>query len=236
MNNRSVIPMHGKIINYDSETEIGLVSGENGKNYTLSIVDCRSMIPPKAGLNVNFEPHIDKATNIYVISAEVPHNAPVESTHHAAKKPRSNLPRLVAIGSLVIVIALLIYAELNRKKTREGHDFYASQIKQIETLLINGNCTEAKDEYLRAKETRNTIEKRGFYFSMHNHAQQAHAIEIAECYAHKNEYNEAISMLDINDTHTPDYFTRASVIYNDAGDTEMAEKAKSLADEFDTTR
>lgn len=236
MNNRSVIPMHGKIINYDSEIEIGIVSGEDGKNYTLSIVDCRSIVPPKAGLNVNFEPDDDKATKIHVIAAAVSHNTPPESTQHVAKKPLSNIPRLVAIGSLVIVIALLIYAELNRKKTREGHDFYASQIKQIETLLVNENCSGAKDEYLHAKDTRNQIEKRGFYFSMHNHAQQAHAIEIAECYARKNEYSEAIHMLDINDTHTPDYLTRASVIYNDAGDIEMAAKAKALADEFDTTR
>lgn len=228
--------MHGKIINYDSETEIGIVCGEDGKNYTLSIIDCRSIILPKAGLNVNFEPHDDKATEVNVISAEVPHNTPLESIQHVAKKPLSNIPRLVAIGSLVIVTALLIYAELNRKKTREGHDFYASQIQQIETLLVNENCSGAKDEYLHAKDTRNKIEKRGFYFSMNNHSEQAHAIDIAECYAHKNEYSEAISMLDINDTHTPDYLTRASIIYNDSGDIEMAAKAKALADEFDTTR
>lgn len=231
-----MLPMHGKIINYDRETEIGIIKAENGANYTLSIVDCRSVIVPKMGADVNFEPHDDKATQIYVISAEVPHSSPSEPIHHVPKKPTSNLPRLVAMGSLLFVIALLIYAELHRKKTREGHDFYASQIKEIETLLINENCAGARDEYLHAKETRDKIEKRGFYFSMHTHAQQAHAIEIAECYARKNEYTEAISMLDINGRETPDYFMRASVIYNDSGDTEMASKAKSLADEFDTSR
>lgn len=228
--------MHGKIIIYDSEVEIGLVRGEDGKNYTLSILDCRSSIAPIIGVDVNFEPHEDKATEIYVISTEVHHNSLAESIHHIPKKSPSTIPRLVAIGSLLIFIALLIYAELNRKKTREGHDFYASQIKEIEKQLINENCTGAKDEYFHAKDTRNKIEKRGFYFSMNNHAEQAHAIEIAECYARKNEYSEAISMLDINDTHTPDYLLRASVIYKGSGDIEMAEKAKSMADEFDTSR
>ena len=66
--------MHGKIINYDSEVEIGLVRGEDGKNYTLSILDCRSSIAPIIGVDVNFEPHEDKATEIYVLSTEVHHS------------------------------------------------------------------------------------------------------------------------------------------------------------------
>ena len=50
------------------------------------------------------------------------------------------------------------------------------------------------------------------------------------------EYDKAIGMLDIKGLHTPDYLLRASVIYKDSGDTQMAAEAKSMADEFDTSR
>lgn len=228
--------MHGKITNYDSETEIGTIRADNGKDYTLSVLDIRSNIVPKIGLYVNFEPHDDKATEVYVISEEVHHATPPEFIHHVPKKSSSIVPSIVGIVSLLLFIGLVIYAELHRKETREGHEFYASQIKKIETLLLHKNCSGAKDEYYHAKDTREKIEKRGFYFSMDTHAQQAHALEIAECYARINEYDEAVSMLDINGRHTPDYLLRASVIYENSGDTEMAEKAKSLADEFDISR
>ncbi|MFA6187642.1 MAG: hypothetical protein WC680_00020 [Sulfuricurvum sp.] len=232
--------MHGKIINYDSETEIGIISGEDAKNYTISIVDCRSIIPPNIDSEVNFEPHGDKATEIYVISSEVhptsSHSSLHEQTHHVPKKPPKTLLPVVLIGSLLIFIGVLIYGELDRRNMKEVQDLYESQIKKIETLLISENCTDAKNEYLRAKKTRDKISKMGLYYSLDTHARQAHAIEIAECYAHKNEFDEAINMLNINGIHDPDYLLRASVIYKDSGDTEMADEARSMADKFDTSR
>lgn len=228
--------MYGKIISYDYETEIGLIKGEDNNNYTMSVVDCRSVILVTVGAEVNFEPHADQATEIYVLSSEVHHRSPPESIHHTPKKSPSILPSLFGIVSLLLFIGLMIYVELHRKQTREGHAFYAAQIEEINTLLIHENCTGAKNEYFHAKGTREKIDKKGFYFNMHTHAQQAYAIEIAECYARKNEYDEAIGMLDINGRHTPNYLLRASVIYKNSGDTEMAEKAKSLADEFDISR
>lgn len=156
--------------------------------------------------------------------------------HEEIKKPTSILPRLVAIGSLLIFIGVLIYGELNRREMKEWHDLYESQIKQIKTLLINEDCSGAKSEYFHAKDTRNKIEKMGLYFSLDTHARQANSIDIAECFARVREYDKAIAMLDIKGLHTPDYLLRASVIYKDSGDTQMAAEAKSMADEFDTSR
>lgn len=228
--------MHGKIINYDSETEIGMIKGEDAKSYTMSIVDCRSIIPPNIGAEVNFEPDGDKATEIYVISSEVHSAPPYEQTHHVPKKPTKTLLPFVLISSLIGFIAILVYSEIDRMKMAKVDDLYESQIKNIETLLISENCADAKNEYFHAKETREKISKIGLYYSLDTHARQAHAIEIAECFARKNEFDEAVKMLDIKEIHTPDYYMRASVIYKGSGDTEMADKAQSMADKFDTSR
>ncbi|MDP3265654.1 MAG: hypothetical protein Q8M39_02375 [Sulfuricurvum sp.] len=231
--------MHGKIIIYDNETEIGIIKGEDDGNYTLSIVDCRSVIPPKIDADVNFDPHEDKATEIYVISSEV-HHASVhqsshEQTHPIPKKSPTTLLPLVAISSLLIFIGVLIYGELDRKNIQEIQDRYELQIKKIETLLKSGDCSQAQSEYLRAQETRNKIFKMGLYYSLESHAKQAHAIEIAECYAHENAFNEAIKMLDIHKIHDPDYLLRASIIYKNAGDTLTADEAKLMAEKYDTS-
>lgn len=227
--------MHGNIINYDSETEIGIINGEDEKDYTLSTVDCRSIIPPNIGAEVNFEPDGDKATDIYVISSEVHPASPHEQTHHVPKKSPKTLLPFVLIGSLIGFIAILVYSEIDRKKMTKVQDLYESQIKKIETLLISENCTDAKNEYFNAKETRDKISKMGLYYSLDTHARQAHAIEIAECFARENKFDEAVKILDIKEIHTPDYLLRASVIYKDSGDSEMAAEAKTMADKYDTS-
>lgn len=227
--------MHGKIINYDSETEIGIINGEDEKDYTLSTVDCRSIIPPNIGAEVNFEPDGDKATEIYIISSEVHPISTHERMHHSPKKSTKTLLPFVLIGSLIGFIAILIYSEMDRKKMTKVQNLYESQIKKIETLLISETCSEAKNEYFHAKETRDKISKMGLYYSLDTHARQAHAIEIAECFAHKNEFDEAVKMLDIKEARTPDYLLRASVIYKDSGDSEMAAEAKAMANKYDTS-
>lgn len=231
--------MHGKIISYDDETEIGIILGDDGKNYTLSLIDCRSVIKPKENRTVNFDPHSDKATEVYVIAENIQHEshhhlAP-QSTHHQAKKPTSTYLPVVVIGSLVIFLGILIYGELDRKRMAEVQNHYESQIKKIEAYLAAAECTKAQSEYTHAQETRTEISKMGLYYSLDSHAKQAHSIEIAECYANRHEFKEATNMLDIHGIHEPDYLLRASVIYKNSGDTMMAEKAKSIADTYDTS-
>lgn len=150
------------------------------------------------------------------------------------KSPTTLLP-LLGIGSLVILAAILIYNEYDRRKIKEVQDQYELQIKQIETLLANGDCNEAQSEYLRAQDTRDKIFDMGLYYSLESHARQAHAIEIAECYANENAFKEAFEILDIDTIHDPDYLLRASIIYENAGDTSMADKARSIAEKFDTS-
>ncbi len=228
--------MHGTIIGYDNEEEMGVIRGEDQKIYTLSIVDCRSIIKPNVNFEVNFEPNADKATEIYVISQEVApipsRKSPSEPTHHQTKKSTFTFLPLVIFISVVGLITVLIYGELDRRNMEEVQNTYHAQIKKIETLLKSKNCDEAAREYTHAQETRDKLFKMGLYYSLDSHAKQAHAIEIAECYAHQNEFDKAIGMLDIKTIHEPDYLLRASVIYRNSGDTLKADEAKAIADKF----
>lgn len=230
--------MHGKIISYDYETEIGIIRGEENNNYTMSLVDYRSLMLVSIGAEVSFEPDNDKATQIYVISSKEQREQipiPAHENHHIAKKSSSILLPLIGIGSLVMLVGVLIYGEIDRRKMEEVQNVYHEQIKKIELLLLSNNCVQAQKVYTEAQETRDDIFKMGLYYTLDSHPKQAHAIEIAECYANKNDYYKATSMLDIKTIHDPDYLFRASNIYKNSGDDEMAAEAKSMAEKYDTS-
>ncbi len=231
--------MHGKITTYNIEEEIGTIHGEDGQDYTMSTVDCQSIIQPKIDAQVNFEPHGDKAVEIYVLSSQIAdtsqHPSSHEQTHHIAKKSPSTLLPYVVTGSVLIFIAVLIYGEYDRRNIQKVQDSYEMQIKKIETLLATDNCDEAHSLYLQAQETRKKIFEMGMYYSLDSHAKQAHAIKIAECYAVKNDFRKAIKLLDIQGIHDPDYLYRASIIYQNAGDTSKADEAISMASKYDTS-
>jgi tetratricopeptide (TPR) repeat protein len=147
---------------------------------------------------------------------------------------KSKSPALIAVGivTLIALIAVLVYSELEKIKTEEMQEQYHSQIKNIENYLNEGNCTQAAFEYAAAKETRDVIVKRGLYYSLGSHAKQAHAIVIAECFAKNKEFERAVILLDSEINEDPDYLSRASVIYKKAGEPEKAEKAKSKAEKY----
>lgn len=150
------------------------------------------------------------------------------------ESPTTLLP-LVAIGSLIIFVAVLIYGEMDRRHIKETQEVYELQIKKIKTLLASGECTQAQSEYKHAQETRNKIAKMGLYYSLESHTKQAHAIEIAECYANENAFKEAMEILDIHSIHDPDYLFRASIIYKNAGEASLADEARSMANKYDTS-
>ena len=230
--------MHGKIISYDYETEIGIIRDEENNNYTMSLVDYRSLMLVSIGAEVSFEPDNDKATQIYVISSKEQQEqapTPAHENHHITKKSSPTLLPLIGIGSLVMLIGVLIYGEIDRRKMEEVQSVYHEQIKKIELLLLSNNCSQAQKVYTEAQETRDNIFKMGLYYTLNSHAKQAHAIEIAECYANKNDFYKATSMLDIKTIHDPDYLFRASNIYKNSGDDEMAAEAKSMAEKYDTS-
>ncbi|MDP2078850.1 MAG: hypothetical protein Q8N01_07630 [Sulfuricurvum sp.] len=151
------------------------------------------------------------------------------------KESSSRLLPFIGIASLVIFIAIMIYGELDRKNIRKAQELYELEIEKIKTLLANGECEQAQSEYLNAQETREEINKMGRYYSLETHTKQARAIEIAECYANENAFKEAFEILDIHAIHDPDYLIRASIIYENGGNTSMADEARSMADKYDTS-
>lgn len=149
-----------------------------------------------------------------------------------SKKSKSIALMVLGIVSSIILAAVLVYSELENKKGKETQEMYHSEIKSIEKYLNEGNCTEASSNYTRAKETRNAIEERGLYYSLDSHAKQAHAIEIAECFAKNKEFDSAVILLDSEPSEDPDSLLRSSLIYQSAGELEKAEEAKSKAEKF----
>jgi len=147
---------------------------------------------------------------------------------------KSKSPALIIVGivTLIALIGVLIYSELEKIKSEEMQEQYHAEIKNIENYLNEGNCTQAASEYARAKETRDIIVKRGLYYSLGSHAKQAHAIVIAECFAKNKEFDTAVALLDSEVDEDPDYLLRASVIYKNAGELDKAEKAKSKAQKY----
>ena len=149
-----------------------------------------------------------------------------------SKKSKSTALLVIGILSAIIFSSVLVYSELENKKGKETQEMYHSEIKSIEKYLNDGNCTEAASEYNRAKETRNVIVERGLYYSLDSHAKQAHAIEIAECFAKNKEFDNAVAIVESEPSEDPDSLLRASLIYQGAGELEKAQLAKSKAEKF----
>jgi tetratricopeptide (TPR) repeat protein len=156
----------------------------------------------------------------------------IEEDPSTSKKSKSAALIIVGILSLVIFMSLLIYSEVENTKGKETQQRYHSEIKNIEKYLNEGNCTEAASEYARAKETREVIVKRGLYYSLDSHTKQAHAIEIAECFAKNKEFDNAVGILDSEQSEDPEYLLRASIIYQNGGALSKAQEAKSKAEKY----
>lgn len=62
--------MQGKVLDYNSELKSGLIRGEDGNKYHFSIDECKSTITPKVGAEIDFEPHEDKAVEVYVLTKD----------------------------------------------------------------------------------------------------------------------------------------------------------------------
>jgi hypothetical protein len=149
------------------------------------------------------------------------------------KKTKFPILILFSIVTIVVVVLLLVYSELEQQERKEMQGIYHTKIENIKTYLNDGNCTEASFEYVNAKKMRDNIVKRGLYYSMEPHSKQAHAIEIAECFSNRKEFENAIEILTIEENNNPDFFLRASVIYKDSGDLSKAQELKAKAEQFE---
>lgn len=148
------------------------------------------------------------------------------------KKSKFPILILFSVITITVIAALLVYSEFEKRETKEMQGLYHTKIETIKTYLNEGNCTQAAFEYADAKEMREDIVSRGLYYSIKSHAKQAYEIEIAECFANRKEFENAIGMLHIEENNDPDYLLRASVIFKNSGDLSTAQKAKSKAEEY----
>ncbi|HEX5624047.1 MAG TPA: hypothetical protein VFX57_06385 [Sulfuricurvum sp.] len=159
--------------------------------------------------------------------------------HHVTKVP-SPLSKMIMKVSLILgiggLVALLIYSEIDRRNIKETQKLYHAQIATIKEQLNDGNCTEAEAEYSRAKQTRNSVFESGLYYSIEPFAKQAHAIEIAECFAQDKDFYSAVKLLDEEAIDDADYLRKASEIYKTAGENEKAQEARVKAEKFDLTK
>lgn len=185
------------------------------------------------GAEVDFESDGDVATDIDVLSAYTDDYHPDAPKTSAASKMLMKLSLIFGIGAF---LAVMIYSEIERRQINETQKQYHEQLMKIKAYVNEGNCTEAASEYSRARETRKRVYELGLYYSIEPFAKQAHAIEIAECFAQSNDFINALKILDAEEVHDADYLRKASTIYENAGEKSKAQEAKSKADKYDLAK
>lgn len=232
--------MRGKILEYNDTTAIGYIRGADGSKYRFSLEDCTPTSPkPRHGGEAEFTPHGGEAKEVSVIrSAKEPEAAPTpqEGGHPAPKQSKKMVSTVMTIAAVLAiggVAAVLILSEMEHQKVKELQNLYHTQISEIADLLKNGKCTQAASEYSRAKTTRDAIYETGLYYSFESHAQQAHSLEIAECFVNHHQWINATVVLEIDNVNDPEYLRKASIIYAKGGDILKAKEAASKAQSLD---
>ncbi|MCK9372090.1 MAG: hypothetical protein M0P91_02745 [Sulfuricurvum sp.] len=224
--------MRGKILEYTDTTSIGYIRGEDGSKYRFLAEECTPTSPkPYTGAEAEFSPHGGEAKEVSVL----PGSKQRESvpTPKRSKKVFSTVMTLAAIFTIAAVAAVIILSEREHRKVKELQDLYHSQIVEIADLLKNGKCTQAASVYSRAKTTRDAIYETGLYYSFESHAQQAHSLEIAECFVELHQLINATVVLEIDNVNDPEYLRKASIIYAKGGNRLKAKEAASKAQSLD---
>jgi tetratricopeptide (TPR) repeat protein len=158
---------------------------------------------------------------------------PVMEVNLTPKKSKFPILILFSIITIIVIVVLLVYSALEKREMKEMQELYHTKIESIKSYLRDGNCTEASFEYVNAKKMRDNIVKRGLYYSIEPHSKQAHAIDIAECFSNRKEFENAIEILTIEESNNPDFLIRASVIYKNSGDLSKAQEFKAKAEQFE---
>jgi hypothetical protein len=229
--------MKGKILDFNSDMKSGHVRDENEHKFPFFIGDCTNPQKITIGVTVNFEHDGEKATSITILE-----DANDISTHEEymnkkllaekSKKNNSILLIVIVMLSLGVLIAILVISKMQDNKFDDVAKRYEEQISSINKYLNEGDCSSAIAQYNQADNTRNDLYKYGRYYSIETHAEHAHAIDIAECFANQNDFVDAVKMLDINNTNSVDYLNRAAIIYKKAGDFASAQQAQSKVHEI----
>lgn len=62
--------MLGRILKYDVARDYGVITAMDGNRYVFNRQQWQSRIKPTRGLEVDFEPHGDEATDIYILPTD----------------------------------------------------------------------------------------------------------------------------------------------------------------------
>ena len=149
-------------------------------------------------------------------------------------KPHTIRPATFAVMTVAILLTwvFMIYSEQEQQKKEQMVKNYNQRIQKIEHLLIAGKCAEAEKLYEETKAVRETMIKEGYFYSLYPYPRQAHAMGIAECFDYAAMYPEAVSFLNREKVDDRDYYRRAAVIYDDAGESDLAAQARANAEKF----
>lgn len=142
----------------------------------------------------------------------------MQNEHQHSPEKRSVPKGWIGFGlaGIALVSALAYYSESQKQTVRESQERYERMTANIKTSLGRGDCESAMQEYEEGKALRAQIVESGLYYSLHPHAVQAHAIEIAECFAARGDYNGALGIIRNERSNDADFLSRAATIEEDA--------------------
>ncbi len=139
--------MQGKILDYNNEFKSGLIRGEDGNKYRFSIDDYKSDGSPKVGADVDFEPNVDKAVEVYVLNQKTVRVSVIQSKPTPVINPETqkNVARIVkkmAIWIVVIIIGIATIVTLvdyvERQKSEAEHQKWIAKMVAEDEARING--------------------------------------------------------------------------------------------------
>lgn len=229
--------MQGKILDYNVDMKSGFLRDDSGHKYHFFIGDCTNPEKLQAGSYIDFEHDGTRATTITVLDPQNDTSAiNAKSTKEAAAKRSKKIISAIMIAGAVLGVGaftvVVILSEMEARQSEALQSQYESQISEIRKYLSESDCSAAALEYAQAADTRKEIYKKGAYYSFETHAKHGHGIDIAECFVEKNDFADAVKILDIKEANDIDYLRRASLIYTKAGDVAKAEEAQKRAQEL----
>ncbi|MFZ6772290.1 hypothetical protein ACO0LB_06185 [Undibacterium sp. SXout7W] len=152
--------MQGNIIEYRDELQSGLIRGADGNRYQFGINDCKSVIKPRTGAEVDFETQDNKAIEIYVLTKDIASDvkdaastaaiATSSTVRAIIRKIKIILPRLIAIvvlGGIGVYVFGVVVPEARKEALRkEQLETAQRENERINSLLIDANAKcKAKD-------------------------------------------------------------------------------------------
>ncbi|MBC3920346.1 hypothetical protein H8L32_22980 [Undibacterium sp. CY18W] len=208
--------MQGKILEYREAFQTGLIRSVDGDRYHFNGDDCKSLIKPRTGAEVDFETSGDKAIEIYVLTKDITQEVKnvtslaVQATSSTYKAIIGVIKKTIPwlIGVIVVWSIGYYYTQVVVPETRRENEQREAQIaKELRDRVntqLDGMLKEAMT-ICEAKDYENAILKfeeiikldcTG-YSSCTPHGAQ----KMASCYIQMNKPLKALSLLNNPDVH-----------------------------------